>query len=92
MSIYDMDYYLHWWTLTHFLFETPKHRPACLELLGGGGRLETFEKLIGPVDDVQRDWYAHVARIKAQLSGSDLKRKVLKPDSASAATNTSVPR
>lgn len=71
-------YYLHWWTLTHFLFENDRHRPSCLELIRGGGSLAVFEKLFGPVEDVQRDWHAHVGAIKAELSGANLRRRIFK--------------
>ena len=63
----DMDdhvnlYYLHWWTLAHFVFET---RPdAAVKLMEAGGTLGAFEKLLGPVETVQPQWYAHVRRIK----------------------------
>lgn len=61
-------YYLHWWSLTHFLFETPRHRSVCLQLIRERGRLEAFERLVGPVDGVQRAWYAHVRELKASLA------------------------
>jgi hypothetical protein len=60
-------YYLHWWTLVHYLFESEKHRDAAVQLLVRGGTLAAFEALIGPVDVVQAEWHAHVRRIKAEL-------------------------
>jgi hypothetical protein len=65
-------YYLHWWTLTHFVFENPNHREHALALVQRGGGLEAFEELIGPVDQVQSEWHAHVRELKARLSGADL--------------------
>ena len=65
-------YYLHWWTLTYFVFETPQHRERALALVQRGGGLDTFEQLIGPVDTVQTEWHAYVRRLKAALAGSDL--------------------
>ena len=65
-------YYLHWWTLTHFIFENPKYREAAMGLMQRGGSLEAFEQTIGPVDAVEADWYRHVRRIKAALGGRDL--------------------
>jgi hypothetical protein len=82
-------YYLHWWSLTHFLFENAKHRSACLDLVRESGRLEAFHKLVGPVDDVQREWYAHVRHLKATLSGADLNRRKDRRTSAVVRTNTS---
>lgn len=66
-------YYLHWWTLAHFVFESDKHRARAPELLQRGGDLKSFEELIGPVDQVQVEWHAHVRRLKAAVGGSDLK-------------------
>ena len=65
-------YYLHWWTLVRFLFEDIRHRPAFLDLIRSGGGLDAFEKQIGPVDEVERQWHAYVLRLKAHLSGADL--------------------
>src|SRR5436190_1719442 len=31
-------YYLHWWSLTHFIFETPKYRKGAFALLKNGGK------------------------------------------------------
>jgi hypothetical protein len=65
-------YYLHWWTLTDFLFESPKYRAPAMTLLQRGGGLAAFEELIGPVEQVQSEWHAHVRELKARLSGTDL--------------------
>ena len=64
-------YYLHWWTLTHFLFENPKFRDSSLMLLEHGGSLDDFEKDIGPVDSVTSGWFRHVATIKTAVAGND---------------------
>jgi len=62
-------YYLHWWTLTHFLLEHPDYQKHAPELLQRGGGLAVFEELIGPVDKVEREWHDHVRRLKAELRG-----------------------
>ena len=64
-------YYLHWWTLTHFIFENPKYRESAMVLLQRGGGLEAFEQTIGPVAAVEPEWFRHVRRIKAALEGKD---------------------
>jgi len=61
-------YYLHWWSLTHFLFENPQYRERTTELLRRGGGLAAFEELIGPVEQVERDWHKHVRKLKADLA------------------------
>ena len=64
-------YYLHWWTLTHFLFENPKYREAAVSLVRQGGGLAAFEQTIGPVETVEPEWYRHVQCIQAALNGKD---------------------
>jgi len=64
-------YYLHWWTLTHFIFESPRHRDQALTLMERGGGLTAFEELIGPVDEVQAQWHDYVRRMKAAIEGID---------------------
>jgi len=65
-------YYLHWWTLTHFIFEHPEYRNRAKTLLERGGGLAPFEELIGPLEQVQAEWHEHVRGLKAQLAGTDL--------------------
>jgi len=73
-------YYLHWWSLTHFLFESPRFHEHALELVRRGGGLEAFEHTLGPVDQVQMEWHNYVRNLKDVLSGEDLKlRKAQRP-------------
>jgi hypothetical protein len=65
-------YYLHWWTLTHFIFEN-ENPDFALRLLAQGGGLVPFEESVGSLESVQPKWHEHVRRIKAALSGNDLK-------------------
>ncbi len=65
-------YYLHWWTLTHFLFESPQYREHALALVQRGGGLDAFEQTIGPVDKVQGEWHTYVRRLKTALSKDDV--------------------
>ena len=62
-------YYMHWWTLTHFLFESPKYRDRAMLLVQRGGGLEAFEQTVGPVGVIEPEWYHHVLLIKAALDG-----------------------
>ena len=66
-------YYLHWWTLTHFVFESASYRDRALTLALRGGGLAAFEDTIGPVEQVQTQWHGYVRGLKAALSGTDLK-------------------
>ena len=66
-------YYLHWWTLTHFVFESKTHRHNASKLLQNGGGLEAFEELIGPVEQIQIEWHDHVQMLKARITGKKTK-------------------
>jgi hypothetical protein len=66
-------YYLHWWTLTYFIFESPQYREHALALVEEGGGVEAFEQIIGPVEKVQGEWHTYVRRLKTALARSDLK-------------------
>jgi len=82
-------YYLHWWTLTHFVFESPRCREHALELVRRGGSLEALEQTLGPVDQVQVEWHNYVRHLKDVLSGQDLQLR--KSQRLRQSTN-SVPR
>jgi len=79
-------YYLHWWTLTHFVFESPRCREHALELVRRGGGLQAFEQTLGPVDKVQAEWHGYVWHLKDVLSGEDLRRR--KTQRLSQSTNS----
>ena len=64
-------YYLHWWTLTHFIFESPRYRERALDLAQRGGGMEAFEQLIGPVDQIQTEWHSYVRHLKSTLPGGN---------------------
>ena len=72
MSSHFNLYYLHWWTLTHFIFESPQYRERALALVQRGGGLDAFEQIIGPVDKVQNEWHAYIRRLKTALSKGDV--------------------
>jgi hypothetical protein len=64
-------YYLHWWTLTRFIMESEKYHDRAGPLIQSGGGLAAFEKIIGPVEQVQPEWHDYVRRLKAALAGKD---------------------
>lgn len=55
-------YYLHYWGLTHFLFhyENGRYANAYKQLLALGASTPDFERLIGPVEDIEKAWYAYL--------------------------------
>jgi hypothetical protein len=65
-------YYLHWWILTHFLFETPEYREPAFALIKEGGGADAFTRHIGEIERIQTEWHSHVRKIKATLTGKDL--------------------
>ena len=62
-------YYIHWWSLGHFLLEggDGRHRPGCLRLMREGGSLAGFEQHIGPVEQVEAEWYEHLRDLHRRL-------------------------
>lgn len=55
-------YHVGYWSLTHFLLhhEQGKYASSYRQLLLSDGSLEAFERLVGPVDQVQGEWYTHL--------------------------------
>lgn len=62
-------YYLHWWSLAHFLFETERYRDSATTLVSQGGGFDAFERVIGPIETVQAEWYHYVRHLKGALAG-----------------------
>ncbi|MEZ5514305.1 MAG: hypothetical protein R3F58_10595 [Steroidobacteraceae bacterium] len=54
-------YYLQYWSLTHFLFHYSEREfaGAARELAKLGGSVADFERLIGPIDEIQTLWYSY---------------------------------
>ena len=59
-------YYIHYWSLTHFLFHYGEgaYADRYRQLIAEGGSLENFTRLIGPPEQVQREWYAHLLALR----------------------------
>jgi hypothetical protein len=60
-------YYLHWWTLTHYLFESKPTSSSALKLIEAGGDLKSIEQFLGPIENLQTNWHAHVRELKRRL-------------------------
>jgi len=60
-------YYLHWWILTHYLFESKQTSALAIKVVQSGGNLESIERLVGPIDELQTNWHAHVRELKRRL-------------------------
>jgi hypothetical protein len=63
-------YYLHWWSLTHFLihYENGRYKAALGRLIADGGDLPAFEKHIGPIETIESRWYVYLADLQKQTS------------------------
>jgi hypothetical protein len=64
MSSHVNLYYLHWWTLTHFIFESKTTSESATKLVELGGNLSSVEQLFGPIEQLQPKWHAHVRRLR----------------------------
>ena len=71
----DMDdfvnlYYLHWWSLTHFLLndQDGKYRDGLARLLHSDGDVSAFERHIGDIENIEQKWYEYVLDLKRQLA------------------------
>lgn len=59
-------YYIHWWTLIHFLFEydNRQYREPTLKLIAEGGA--SFSEHLGNLEDIQREWYGYVIFLQSR--------------------------
>lgn len=67
-------YYIEYWSLSHFLFhyQDGKYAERYKALIAKEGALDNFEKLVGPIELVQKEWYEY---LKDQaIKASDLVR------------------
>jgi len=55
-------YYLHYWGLTHFLFhhENGRYAVAYKQLLARSASTPDFERLIGPIGEIEEAWYSYM--------------------------------
>ena len=59
------NYYIHYWSLSHFLFtyHDGQYASQYKALLALGGSLNDFERLIGPVEEIQSEWYVYLMQL-----------------------------
>lgn len=55
-------YYIQYWSLSHFLFhgENGRYAAGYKRLIAEGGSLANFERLIGPADRIEVEWYRYL--------------------------------
>lgn len=66
-------YYLHYWSLSHFLFhyQDGKYAAGYKQLLARGASTPDFERLIGPVEDVEAAWYTYLVEAMKRMQRYD---------------------
>lgn len=55
-------YYIQYWSLSHFLFhgENGRYAAGYKRLIAEGGSLANFERLIGPANRIEDEWYRYL--------------------------------
>ncbi|QWP75736.1 hypothetical protein J5226_19310 [Lysobacter sp. K5869] len=72
-------YYLEYWSLSHFLFhhDGGAHAAAYRRLMRGNGSAAEFEAELGPIEQVQAQWYAYLLEKRAEVAdGGELAQVV----------------
>lgn len=69
MDSYFNLYYLHWWSLVHFLQhgQNGKYRAGVARLLKTKGGIAEFSQHVGTIEQIEREWYDHVLEQKRKL-------------------------
>jgi hypothetical protein len=70
MSTHVNLYYLHWWSLAHFLmnYENGKYRAGLSQFMASDESVFSFEKYIGEIDTVKKQWYGYFSELKRNLA------------------------
>jgi len=73
-------YYLHYWSLSHFLFhgQDGTYADAYRRLLARGASTADFERTIGPVGAVEVQWYAHLLAAMRTMQAHEAEQGVLR--------------
>jgi hypothetical protein len=63
-------YYIHWWGLVHFLmhYEDGRYKSGLGCLIAEGGGLPAFEKHIGSIETIERQWCGYLAELQKETS------------------------
>ena len=61
-------YYLHWWSLVHFLmnYNDGQYRDGFSKVISERGTLSSFESNIGKIEDIEPQWYRYVIELKGK--------------------------
>lgn len=66
-------YYIGYWSLTHFLFhyDNGYYASRYRRLMTSGGSLEDFERLLGPVERIEGQWYEYLRQRITEVAGPE---------------------
>jgi hypothetical protein len=55
-------YYVGYWSLSHFLlhFDNGRYASRYRQLITAGGSIDDFQKIVGPIDQIQEEWYGYL--------------------------------
>lgn len=69
-------YYIEYWSLVHFLFEHEHGRYAAglKNLIATNVSVEAFEREVGPIEHLQREWYEHLIKTRRTLTASNAEK------------------
>ena len=62
-------YYIEYWSLSHFLFHyrNGQYAGRYRKLIDEGGSLQGFERIVGPMDRIQGEWYGYLQQEIAEV-------------------------
>jgi len=62
-------YYIEYWSLSHFLFNyrNGQYASSYRKLIEEGGSLDGFERIVGPIDRIQDEWYGYLLQEIAEV-------------------------
>lgn len=71
-------YYLHYWSLSHFLFHAREGAYAApyKQLLAQGAATHDFERLIGPLDAIESEWYGYLLAAMKMMQRHEVENRI----------------
>jgi hypothetical protein len=68
LNTYFNLYYLHWWSLVHFLvnYGDGQYRDGLNRLISESGTVSSFESNIGKIETIEEQWYRYVKELKVK--------------------------
>jgi hypothetical protein len=69
-------YYIEYWSLVHFLFahQHGRYAPGFKKLIGTDVSAEAFEREVGSIEQLQREWYEDLTHTRLTLAAANTKK------------------